>query len=262
MHVSENPEDQVSVVQMNSELQHAQLELISAHCATYKLRLRFSNENIARYGRRDVLRKCIETASVLNEYFASIEEQIPAHESAANAGGFSEKQITDAVACVSSYLGEQREQYLASASRMSEQQKTAMAPYFSDHLLDQVRILQLQGERIPSPPFYAEAKALGFINLPDFSHMNSVTFVDVLVFNEKLTDRGLFHALVHAAQYQELGLQRYTELFVRSFINARFHFLVPLEAHAFFLESKFARSGTGVFSVDDQVRLWVNQNRY
>src|SRR5271154_6881246 len=248
MHVSENPEDRVSVVQMNSELQHAQLELISAHCATYKLRHRFSNENIARYGRRDVLRKCIETASVLSEYFASIEEQIPANEKAAAlAGGFSEKQIMDAVERVSSYLREQREQYLRSASRLSDEQKAVMAPYFSDHMLDRVRVLELEGERIPSPPFYAEAKALGFLNLPDFSHMNSVTFVDVLVFNERLTDRGLFHALVHAAQYQELGLQRYTELFVRSFINARFHFLVPLEAHAFFLESKFARPGTAMF---------------
>jgi hypothetical protein len=263
MHVTENPEDRISVVQMNSELQHAQLELISAHCASYKLRLRFSAENIARYARRDVLLKCIETASILNKYFATIEEQIPAHKGAsALAGGFTEKQIADAVERVSSYLGEQREQYLASASRLSDQQKTLVTPYFSEHLLDEVRIVELQGDRIPSPPFYAKAKALGFVNLPDFSHMNCVTFVDVLVFNEKITGRSLFHALVGAAQYRELGLQRYTELFVRSFINARFHFLVPLEAHAFFLESKFARPGAGMFSVEEQVRLWAKQNRY
>ena len=60
---AENQEDRISIVQMNSELRHAELELLSAHCATHKLRLRFSAKTVARHGRRDVLRKSIETAS-------------------------------------------------------------------------------------------------------------------------------------------------------------------------------------------------------
>jgi hypothetical protein len=100
------------------------------------------------------------------------------------------------------------------------------------------------------------------VNLPDITHMKSLTFLDVVVFNEQLTERSLFHALVHAVQFQVLGLERYTELFVRGFVNSRFHFLVPSEAHAFFLESKFARPGAEKFSVEDQVSLWVKQNRY
>ena len=38
----DNPEDRVAVVQMNAELRHARLELLSAECATHQLRLRFS----------------------------------------------------------------------------------------------------------------------------------------------------------------------------------------------------------------------------
>jgi hypothetical protein len=72
----ENQEDRISIVQMNSELRHAELELLSAHCATHKLRLRFSTETVARHGRRDVLRKSIETASALSEYYSSIEKQM------------------------------------------------------------------------------------------------------------------------------------------------------------------------------------------
>jgi hypothetical protein len=45
-------------------------------------------------------------------------------------------------------------------------------------------------------------------------------------------------------------------------VNTRFHFRVPIEAHALFLESKFARPAAKSFSVEDQVRLWVKQNRY
>ena len=264
---TENHADRISIVQMNSELRHAELELISAHCATHKLRLRFSTETLARHGRRDVLRKSIETASALSEYYLSIEKQIPAEETVSApasgmASGLNDKQLVQAVEYVSSYLRDQRERYLPSAVALSEQHQAVMRPYFSATLLDQVKVVELHGARIPNPPFYAEAKALGFVSLPDITHMNSLTFLDVLVFNEGLTQRSLFHALVHAVQFQVLGLKRYTELFVHSFVNTRFHFRVPIEAHAFFLESKFARPAAESFSVEDQVRLWVKQNRY
>jgi hypothetical protein len=264
---TENQEDRISIVQMNSELRYAELELLSAHCATDKLRLRFSTETVARHGRRDVLRKSIETASALSEYYSSIEKQIPAEEtvSAAAPGlatGLNDQQILQAVEYVSSYLRDQRERYLPSAAPLSEQHQAVMRPYFSAKLLDQVKVVELHGERLPNPPFYAEAKALGFVSLPELTHMNSLTFLDVLVFNEGVTQRSLFHALVHAVQFQVLGLQRYTELFVHSFLNTRFHFRVPIEAHAFFLESKFVRPAAESFSVEDQVHLWVKQNRY
>jgi hypothetical protein len=264
---TQNHEDRISIGQMNSELRQADLELLSAHCATHKLRLRSSTETVARHGRRDVLRKSIETASALSKYHSSTEKQIPAEETVSAratglASGLSDKQVLQAVEYVSSFLRDQRERYLPSAAPLSEQHQAVMRPYFSAKLLDQVKVVELHGARVPNPPFYEEAKALGFVSLPDLTHMNSLTFLDVLVFNERLTQRSLFHALVHAVQFQVLGLKRYTEIFVHNFVNTRFHFRVPLEAHTFFLESKFARPASASFSVEDQVRLWVKQNRY
>jgi len=241
----------------------------------HKLHRRFSTETVVRHGRRDVLRKSIETASALSKYYSSSEKQILAEETVSahatglaaglNAGlaaGLNDKQILQAVEYVSSYLQDQRERYLPSGAPLSEQHQAVMRPYFSAKLLDQVKVVELHGARVPNPPFYEEAKALGFVSLPDLTHMNSLTFLDVIVFNERLTQRSLFHALVHAVQFQVLGLERYTEIFVHNFVNTRFHFRVPLEAHTFFLESKFARPGAASFSVEDQVRLWVKQNRY
>jgi hypothetical protein len=264
---TENHEDRISIGQMNSELRHAEPELRSAHCATHKLRHRSSTETVARHRRRDVFRKSIETASALSKYYSSIEKQIPAEAAVSAratglAAGLDDKQILQAVEYVSSYLRDQRERYLPSAAPLSEQHQAVMRPYFSAELLDQVKVVELHGARVPNPPFYEEAKALGFVSLPDLTHMNSLTFLDVIVFNEGLTQRSLFHALVHAVQFQVLGLERYTEIFVHNFVNTRFHFRVPLEAHTFFLESKFARPGAASFSVEDQVRLWVKQNRY
>jgi len=268
---TENHEDRISIGQMNSELRRAELELLSAHCATHKLRRRSSTETVARHRRRDVLRRSIETASALSKYRSSTEKQIPAEETASAratglaaglATGLNDKQILQAVEYVSSYLRDRRERYLPSAAPLSEQHQAVMHPYFSAKLLDQVKVVELHGARVPNPPFYEEAKALGFVSLPDITHMNSLTFLDVIVFNEGLTQRSLFHALVHAVQFQVLGLERYTEIFVHNFVNTRFHFRVPLESHTFFLESKFARPASASFSVEDQVRLWVKQNRY
>ena len=92
--------------------------------------------------------------------------------------------------------------------------------------------------------------------------MASLTFVDVIVFNDLIIERTLFHGLVHAVQFQLLGLERYAELFVRAFLRTRAHFSVPLETHAFALESKFAVSPTKPFSVEEQVRLWIREGRY
>jgi hypothetical protein len=263
MCITDNSEERLSIVRMNSELRHAELELLSAHCATYKLRLRFSTDHLARYGRRDILRKSIETASALNEYYSSIEKQIPEEGAApATPAGLTEPQIERAIECVSSYLRAQRDHFLPSGQPLNKEHRDLMSPYFRADLLDDIRFVELQGARLSNPPFYSEAKALGFVNLPDIAHMNSMTFLDVLVFNERLAERSLFHALVHAVQFEVLGVERYTELFVRNFVNTRFHFLVPVEAHAFFLESKFARPAAERFSVEDQVRLWAKQNRY
>ena len=263
MCVTDNSEDRLSIVQMNAELRHAELELLSAHCATHKLRLRFSTEDLARFGRRDVLRKSIETASALNEYFSSIEKQIPTGEDVPAAPtGLTEANILQAVACVASYLREQRDLHWPSAVPLNAQQKELMSPYFPEGLLHHVRVLELHGTRLTNPAFYAQAREMGFTGLPDIAHMNSMTFLDVVVFNEQLTERALFHALVHAVQFQVLGVERYTDLFVRNFVNTKFHFLVPVEAHAFFLESKFARPAAEKFSVEEQVQLWSRQNRY
>lgn len=263
MYSWENPDDRISIVQMNSELRHAQLELLSAHCATHQLRLRFSVDDLARFGQRDVLRKSVQAATALSEYYSSIESKVTTLQADCEpAAELTGERITQAIEVVSSYLRDQRESYFCSGKPLSKHSKALMWPYFSPELLDQVRVVELHGQRVPNPPFYPQAKALGFANLPELTHMHSLTFLDVVVFNERMSERCLFHGLVHAVQFEVLGLERYTELFVRSFVNTKLHFSVPLEAHAFSLESKFMSARAQRFSVEEQVRLWVKQGRY
>lgn len=254
-------DDQNSVQQMNSELQHAQLELLSAHCATHQLRLRYSSDDLARFGRRDLLRKSAEAASALSEFYSSIEKKVPQSEPDSAAPQPSADQIAQAVHWLSSYLAEQRQHYSPISGPLGARLRASMCPYFSSELLDQVRTVELLGARVPVPAFYAQARALGF-EPPEVSHMDSLTFVDVIVFNDQVAERALFHGLVHAVQIQVLGLERYAELWIRSFIRTRTHFTVPLEVHAFSLASRFVRPVPERFSVEDHVQRWAEQDRY
>jgi len=238
-------------------LRHAQLDLLSAQCATDRLRLRFSVADLARYGERDVLRKTIGTAIALNEYYLSIQSEMPP-----DSGSLSEPQVGQAVKRVSEYLRSQREIFFARGVPLGPRQKEFLQPFFSPALLDRVRTVELHGRRLPPPPFYMEALALGVENLPSLTHMSSLTFVDAIVFSDLLIERALFHGLVHAVQFQILGVERYTDLFVRAFLRTHAHFTVPLETHAFALESKFAVDPEKAFSVEEQVRLWIREGRY
>lgn len=252
-----DPDDRVAIVQMNADLRHAQLDLLSAQCATDRLRLRFSVEDLARYGEKDVLRKTIGTAVALNDYYQSIQNEMPA-----DAANLAESQVVQAVKRVIDYLRSQRDLYYASGAPLGPRQKEMLQPFFSPALLDRVRTVELHGRRLPPPSFYREAHTLGIEKLPELTHMASLTFVDVIVFNDLIIERSLFHGLVHAAQFQILGLERYTDLFVRAFLRTNAHFTVPLETHAFALESKFAVDPGKAFSVQEQVRLWIREGRY
>ena len=70
------------MVQLNAELRTAQLDLLSAQCATDRLRLRFSAEDLARHGHRDVLHKAIGSANALHHFYSTLEKIIQSVESA------------------------------------------------------------------------------------------------------------------------------------------------------------------------------------
>jgi len=252
-----------SQAQLNAELRDAHLELLSAHCATHQLRQRYSADHLARAGQPDVLRKSAEAASALSEFYSSVVSKIPRGTLAAEAlPQLTAEQITLGVKLVSAHLRAQRELYLPLARPLSRPQLERLAPYFSAPWLERVRLAELHGARVPVPDFYGQARAMGVENLPEISHLESITFLDVIVFNEAFTERGLFHGLVHSVQIEVLGLECYTDLWVRSFLKTKTHYTVPLEVQAFSLASKFLRPMPERFSVEEEVRRWAAAGRY
>jgi hypothetical protein len=59
-----------------------------------------------------------------------------------------------------------------------------------------------------------------------------------------------------------LGLDLYTNLYVRGFVKTRSWIAIPLEAQAYQLDTRFAMSSKAVFSVDDEVKSWTEKGQY
>ena len=171
------------------------------------------------------------------------------------------EQVTEVSRLVAGYISAQRENYALRAGPLSAQQRAAVAAFFSPELLGNTRLLVLQGERVANPEFYPMLRTLGFKNLPDQSAMAAITFCDVVVSHEPFSDGLLFHELVHVEQYRQLGIQRFSELYVRGFLNGGSYEAIPLEVNAYALEDRFRSDARRGFSVQQEVATWLAQGR-
>ena len=161
--------------------------------------------------------------------------------------------LEEIVPRVVKYYRDEREVYRRHSEPLDRALRETIARYFKSALLDKIKAVTLHGARIPPPPFYLEAKELSGGQFPDFVHLASVTYIDVIVFHDQIEPRTLFHAAVHAAQMEELGFERYIELYAKGFLKYLSWTMIPLERQAFQLEARFAASPADTFSVEAEI---------
>jgi hypothetical protein len=179
-----------------------------------------------------------------------------------NPGQFGEARIAEMVVGVATYFRGERKLYLPHSEPLAPEWRALIEPYFSAQTLDLIRTVTLVGARIPPPPFYAEAVALTEGRFPDFVHMASITYVDVIVFNEKVEARALFHGVVHVAQIALLGFEQYVELYIRGFVKHLSWLAIPFEDQAYKLDARFAQSPGDIFSVEEEITTWLRLGKY
>jgi len=194
-----------------------------------------------------------ENQAQRNAFFYGNEKESPS---------FSEPLIREAISRFSAYMKEERERYRPQGRPLTHWERALFGRFFSRELLLHVRVLALSGSRLSNPSFYEEARTHGLTNLPDLAHKASATFFDVLIFNEQITDRKMFHALVHAAQPHVLGVRFFAELYVRGVLRARSYSLAPMQAQAYALDARFAANPDRAFSVEAEIRNWMDEARY
>ena len=163
--------------------------------------------------------------------------------------------VSQLVSMVEDYISSSRKKYAPQAVLLTEAQRSVMQPFFSAAVLDSARLCILRDTRVSNPPMYAMAKMMGIRNLPDFAAVAAITFVDVIVSHEEVTDSLLFHELVHVVQYSQMDMKEFAARFVNGFIQGGSYEEIPLEKMAYALESRFSQDNNP-FPVDDEVRQW------
>jgi hypothetical protein len=170
-------------------------------------------------------------------------------------------QVAQVSELVAGYISVQREKYAPRAIPLCTQERAPLEPFFAREVLDNVRVLVLEDERVQNPEFYPMLRNLGFKNLPDQSTMAAITFCDVVVSHQPFSDGLLFHELVHVEQYRQLGISRFSQLYVRGFLNGGSYEAIPLEVNAYTVEGRFEANHHKRFSVEDEVRKWRAEGR-
>jgi hypothetical protein len=172
----------------------------------------------------------------------------------------SESEIEGLIQKVAGYIESQRHNYRDRATPLNTNEKAVMAPFFPQSILDSTRVVFLASERVSNPGFYSDLLARGFEpgSLPDFTKMAAITFVDTAVFHEPITNRTLFHELVHVVQYDKLGLVEFAAKYVTGFLTGGSYEAIPLERNAYELDARFAKTPGDAFSVQDEVQDWID----
>lgn len=65
----------VDVARLKADIAAARIELLSAHCAADRIRLRYSPQDILHFGERNDLKKAFASAGALCRFFTELEAQ-------------------------------------------------------------------------------------------------------------------------------------------------------------------------------------------
>jgi hypothetical protein len=76
---------QIDITRLSADLSAAKVELLSAQCATDRIRLQYSVQDIAAFGEPQTLKRVIASAEALYHFFSQIGAQIKQKEEAAGA---------------------------------------------------------------------------------------------------------------------------------------------------------------------------------
>jgi hypothetical protein len=77
---NDGPKKPTDIARLISDLRSAKIELLSAQCATDRLRLLYSTDEIVSHGERTALKAALASATAVCRFFATIEEQLKADE--------------------------------------------------------------------------------------------------------------------------------------------------------------------------------------
>jgi hypothetical protein len=177
---------------------------------------------------------------------------------------FTPAELAGLIAEATAWMRQQRDKYYPLSTSLSEAVKGELRPFFPAEILDTLRIRDVSstGETIPYPPFYERVRAGGARVVPDAAHMTAIPFVDVALFNRQPTLRTIFHTLVHVTQYSVVGLERVMKGYFHALNESGLWMVVPFEEQAYKMDARFTKDSSDYFSVEAEIREWLQNGKF
>lgn len=173
---------------------------------------------------------------------------------------FSENEITRYVNETAAFIKAQREAFASQAVPLPPHDHEVFKPFFTEAVLNTTLFYRKADGPIEPPDFLKELNDRG-VNL-FLDRMEAVTLMDVVVSYHELEPNIQFHELVHAVQYQKLGLKQFANKYIRGLLSRGSYEKIPLEANARQLEDRFYKNPTEAFSVEAEIQHWINENKF
>lgn len=176
--------------------------------------------------------------------------------------GLSPEQLEFVSTQLAEFLTSERERHRPQSVAISAEQKETLRAYFRPELLERTRVRQLGNESLRNPDFYSAVRGMGIRNLPDLSRIEALTFVDVIVFVMPITTKLLFHELVHAEQFRQMGALAFARRYANGFMQSETYEAIPLEIQAYGLGAHFEAEPNRPFAVEEEVGRWIADGRF
>ncbi len=173
---------------------------------------------------------------------------------------FSESDIVEAVNQTAAFIKAQREVFLERARPLAEVEQESFKPFFSEAILKTTRFVRKTDGPIETPDFLKAITERGVVYSLD--RLEAITFMDVVLSYHELEPNVQFHELVHAVQYQKMGLKQFANKYVRGLLSRGSYEKIPLEVNARLLEDAYFKNPTQPFSVEQEVQRWINENKF
>jgi hypothetical protein len=132
----------------------------------------------------------------------------------------------------------QRDLYRSSARLSSQEERSALSGFFDLEILDKARVITVAV--IGNPSFYSDLEQMGLSVPLNFTTTTGITYHDTILVSQARFPLPshwtslLFHELVHAVQYDLLGVDEFMDHYVRGWAQKGFNYYwIPLERDAY-----------------------------
>ena len=157
------------------------------------------------------------------------------------------------------WVESQRRRHRPGARPLSPEERSEFEQFFNSRVMDAARIALVP--LIENPGFYSELPGLDLAESLDLTQAVGIAYRDTILISERHLHPHtpwmplIFHELVHVAQYDLLGPERFMQRYIHGWAENGFSYgAIPLESQAYELQARYQSRPGRPFVVESELR--------